>query len=163
MERPLVLTPLTSGTATFACGQQGEVSRSSWRRRRLDRSPAPLSPRGSLCAVSEREELEGPPPMQGRTPQGRAGSHVTGQWDSPAPVFLESSQERGSLREWGKGAPGGAKKTNGRAGRRRAADAREHRGWRSIGAHGQEAGGAGALKAEKRPHVGRKRHSESDT
>lgn len=55
------------------------------------------------------------------------------------------------------------KQTAGPEGEGRVTDAREHRGWRSIGAHGQEAGGAGALKAEKRPHVGRKRHSESDT
>lgn len=96
MERPLVLTPLTSGTATFACGQQGEVSRSSWRRRRLDRSPAPLSPRGSLCAVSEREELEGPPPNAGTDPAGQGGvaRHWTmGQSSARLPRVLPGERE----------------------------------------------------------------------
>lgn len=66
------------------------------------RPAASLSPRGGLRAVSGHEELEGCrlSPTHGRMPQGGAGSAVTGQRDSPVLVFLESSRERGSLREW---------------------------------------------------------------
>lgn len=127
MKRTLVVMPWTSGTVIFACGQQGEVSGDAegiaglpgegegW----TGTQHPPLPPRGSLCAVSGREELEGcptrHPSTHGRMPQGRAGSDGTRQQDSPALVSLESFRERASLRERGEGAPRGTQKINGRA------------------------------------------------
>lgn len=108
MKRTLVVMPWTSGTVIFACGQQGEVSGDAegiaglpgegegW----TGTQHPPLPPRGSLCAVSGREELEGcptphPPHAWTDAPgQGGVGRHqTTGQSSAGLPGVLPRESE----------------------------------------------------------------------